>query len=182
VQGFLRGDGLAAQDQLVGLLWRDVPGQHRGGDRRETTQPDLRHPERGSFLGHDHVAREHELEPAAQSDAAHGRDRDALDTAHLADEAVEMLEHRAHAILRVLGDVHTGGERSLARRGQDADGRGVALHASQGRGIVVDGLRIENVEGRMVECDARDAVLELVPDQLLAHFRPPDVRVRSPRR
>ena len=86
-------------------------------------EPDARlgQAQRGVLGGDDDVARERDLEPAAEREAVHRGD-DRLHQIEARGEAAEAgLRHARHAVLGGPLEIVAGRERALARAGEDRD-------------------------------------------------------------
>ena len=129
----LRAQALAQQQQLVGLLARDVAVDQRHDHERERAHVDLGRAERRLLGGDDQVARERDPERAREHVPARGADvglPSAPISVNSPDEALgaEVLVHERH-VRREAAEVGARGEHLLVRGGQHH-----AAHARRRRG------------------------------------------------
>ena len=171
----VRGHARAGQDHLERLAPTHHAGQPlRSAAARDDAEVHLGEPELGVLRGDADVAGERQLEPAAEGEAADGRDDGLRAPVHLAAvvEALALLaKARGHGRLEELLDVRPRREGALARA-RDDDGPHVLVLSQVGEDaeqFPAHGIVLGIERGGAVERDRDDVVLPVDEDRLVRH-------------
>ena len=131
----------------------------------------------------DDVARERDLEPAAERDAVDGRDERLPEIVARDETAEAAFRHPGHTVLRRPLEVVAGGERAVAGTGEDRDPHvGVLGDVVPDARQLLVGRRVQRVHHfRPVDGDDSDVIALLVADELELHRVPSPSAPRTER-